>query len=128
MVPEARTEAQESLLTLAAPLLTWAAHFLLSYVTAAVICAKVAGAGGPLGAARWAILAYTTAALALVAWLGWRGYTRQRNPAGEAPASAAGSARSRQRFFGFTTLLLACLSALAIAYGALVLAFVRSCR
>ena len=63
-----------------------------------------------------------------VGWLGWRGYVRQRRPAGDPTGSAEGTALARQRFLGFTTLLLACLSALAIAYGALVLAFVRSCR
>lgn len=128
MPGEARSELAESLFALTAPPLTWAAHFLLSYGTAAVICAKVVSPGGPLGAAHWAILAYTAVALAIVGWLGWRGYVRQRRPAGDPTGSAEGTALARQRFLGFTTLLLACLSALAIAYGALVLAFVRSCR
>jgi hypothetical protein len=118
-------EARASLLALAAPPLAWAAHFLLSYGTAAVYCAKLAGAGGSLGAARWAITAYTAAALAVVAWLGWRGYLLQRSSAG---ARHAGSVLASERFLGFTALLLACLSELAIAYGALVILFVRDCR
>lgn len=128
MAADARSESQESLLTLAAPPLTWAAHFLLSYGTAAIQCAKVAGIGGPLGGARWAILGYTAAALALVGWLGWRGLGRQRAASAARASNAAAGSLARQRFLGFTTLLLACLSALAIAYGALVLAFVRNCR
>lgn len=128
MTMEARTEAEESLLTLVAPPLLWAAHFLLSYGTAALHCAKLAEVGGSLGAARWVIVAYTVVALALVGWLGWRGYERRRSAAGSAADSAPGGALARQRFLGFTTALLAGLSALAIVYGALVLAFVRSCR
>ena len=121
-------ESGESLFTLVAPPLVWAAHFLLSYGTAAVYCAKVAGPDGSLGPARAAIAFYTAAAIGAVAFLGVRGYRRQRahgpTPTAEADASPIG----RHRFLGFATLLLAGLSGLAIAYAALAVALVRSCR
>jgi hypothetical protein len=122
MATDQQAESGGSLLALAAPLLVWAAHFLLSYGTAALHCAKLASAGGSLGAARWLILMYTGAALALVAWQGWRAWVRSHG------ASTPGAVLDRERFLGFTTLLLACLGALAIVYAALVLAFVRDCR
>jgi hypothetical protein len=128
MARHERAEPGGGLLSLAAPLLVWAAHFLLSYCTAALHCAKLASAEGSLGAARSLILAYTAAALALVAWLGWRACTPRRAAARGVAGGASEAALDRERFMGFTTLLLACLSALAIVYGALVLAFVRDCR
>ncbi len=130
MVTREPPEAEESLLSLAAPPLVWAAHFLLSYVTAALYCAKVASTGGPLGAARAAIVAYTALALVLLGWLGWRGHVRRRAPSEPTAELAAegGSALARRRFLGNATLLLTCLSALAVLYGALVVVFVRSCR
>src|SRR3990167_5563092 len=104
-------EKNESLWqTVAAPTI-WALHFLSSYGTAAVWCAKV---GGPLGAARWLIGLYTLVALLGICWVGWRGRKRWR------PESAPGphdrdSPGSRHRFLGFATTLLAGLSAVAVS-------------
>ena len=43
----------------------WMLHFLMSYATAAVWCAKVAGPGGPLDGVRAAIASYTVVAVLL---------------------------------------------------------------
>jgi hypothetical protein len=121
-------ESEESLFTLAAPPLVWAAHFLVSYATAAIYCAKLAGPDGSLAPARIAIGVYTAVALAAVAFLGLRGYRRHRAGGGAPPPHDDDSPIGRHRFLGFATVLLAGLSALAIVYAALVAVFVRSCR
>jgi hypothetical protein len=56
-------EREESLWALVLPPTLWALHFLLSYGTAAVWCAKLAGDGGSLFGARVAIAVYTGLAL-----------------------------------------------------------------
>ena len=118
-------ESEESLGALAAPPLVWAAHFLLSYTTAAIYCAKIATPDGALGPARVAIAVYTAVALTAVAFLGVRGHRRHRE--GGQPHDDD-SPISRHRFLGFATLLLSQLSALAIIYVSLTIVFVRSCR
>ncbi len=123
--PESPPESEESLLALAAPLLVWAAHFLLAYGTAAIYCAKLAGPDGSLLPARIAIAGYTAIALAAVAFFGARGYRRHRE--GSLPDDDDAPI-TRHRFLGFATLLLALLSALAIGYVTLTIVFVRSCR
>jgi hypothetical protein len=49
----------------------WAAHLLLSYVTAAVWCARFAGADAALGSVPAAITWYTAIALIGIAVIGW---------------------------------------------------------
>lgn len=119
-------ESEESLFTLAAPPLVWAAHFLASYITVAIYCAKLGGPDGSLGPARIAVGVYTVVALAVLGSLGRRGYRRHRVDDG-APHDDD-SPVGRHRFLGLATALLAGLASLAIAYTALVAVFVRSCR
>ena len=64
-------EENESLWLLTASPVIWAAHFLLSYVTAAIWCAKVAGPDGSLGGVRVAIAVYTVLALSGIGIIGW---------------------------------------------------------
>lgn len=120
-------EKQDSLWMIAASPTIWAAHFLASYITAAVWCAKVAGDGGALGGARVAIGAYTVLALVPVALIGVRAFHRQR-VGGPAPEHDLDSSLDRHRFLAFATLLLSGLSAVAILYAALAAVFVESCR
>jgi hypothetical protein len=120
-----RSERHESLWTTVASPLIWAAHFLLSYGTAALWCAKVAGRDGSLGPAQIAIASYTVLALASVLMIGRRSYNR--SVVGSAPHEAD-SGEGRHRFLGFATLLLSGLSAIAIFYTALAAAIVGSCR
>jgi hypothetical protein len=105
----------------------WAAHFLLSYGTAAIWCAKFAGAGGSLWFARAAILVYTVVALFGIAIIGWRGYVRHTF-AGSTLPHDFDSPADRHRFLGFATLLLSGLSAVAVIYAALAAVFIGSCR
>jgi hypothetical protein len=112
----------------------WALHFLASYVTAAVWCARAGGGGGAgmagaavgAGAVQVAIAVYTLVALAAIALVGRRGLSHWRRLGdhasdGDAPAE-------RARFIGSVTVLLSGLSAVAVAYAAVVAAFFGNCR
>lgn len=112
---------------LAAAPTVWALHFLLSYGTAAVWCAKVAGRDASLAGARVAIAAYTVAALAAIGAVGWSGLRRHRLDGEPAPHDDD-TPQDRHRFLGLATALLAALSAVATLYSALAVAFFRSCR
>jgi hypothetical protein len=112
---------------LAASPLIWTAHFLLSYVTAAVWCAKVAGTDGMLSTARLSIAAYTVFALVgigIIGWLGLRKHQFGTTTATHDFDSPAG----RHGFLGFATVLLSALSAIATVYVALAAVFIGSCR
>jgi hypothetical protein len=108
-----------------APVL-WAAHFLLSYITAAVWCAKVAGPQGTLDAIHPAIVWYTAAALAGIIAAGVMGYRRHEHGT-ETTTHDLDTPDDRRRFLGFVTLLLSCLSAVAVIYVAFASTVFRTC-
>lgn len=120
-------ESRESLWLLIVSPLIWAAHFLLSYVTAAIWCAKFAARDGSLEPVRWAILAYTLAALTGIAINGRSGLRRHRFGSESVPHDFD-SPGDRHRFLGFATALLAGLSAVATVFAALVIVFFKDCR
>ena len=126
-------EERESLWLLIASPVLWAAHFLLSYCTAAIWCAKVAGPDGSLTGARIAIAAYTAIALVGIGINGWSGLRRHHHEGGEPPRGGepphdADSPEDRHRFLGFATLLLSALSAVAVVFEALPAVFLGDCR
>ena len=100
----------------------WASHLLLSYVTAAVWCAKYAMPMGPLDGVATAIAWYTAIALAGIAFVGWEGFRRHRHGT-EATTHDLDTPEDRYRFIGFATLLLSGLSAVAVLYAALAATF-----
>jgi len=113
----------------------WAMHLLLSYITAAVWCAKFAGPAGSLGSVRTAVAWYTALALIGIAFVGWEGFRRhsyisagQRRGGTEASTHDLDSPEDRHRFLGFATLLLAGISAVAVLYAALSATFFETCR
>lgn len=120
-------EKNESLWILTVSPTLWAAHFLLSYLTAAVWCAKVAGRDGSLGTVRVAIAVYTVLALLGIGITGWIGYRRHSFGEGETPHDYD-TPEDRHRFLGFATLLLSALSAVATLYVALAALFLGTCR
>jgi hypothetical protein len=123
---EELAEENQSLLLLAASPVIWAAHFLLSYSTAAVWCAKVVGPGGSLTGVRVAMAIYTVLALGGIGGIGWRALRRHRY--GTATRTHDyDSPEDRHRFLGFSALLLSGLSAVAVLYAALAAVFVGSC-
>ena len=120
-------EEHEHLFRLTAAPLLWAVHFLLSYCTAAIWCAKFVGADGSLGNIRAAIAVYTGVALAGIMFVGWRGFQRHSFEGSTLPHDFDSSA-DRHRFLGFATLLLSGLSAIATLYVAMTVVFIESCH
>jgi hypothetical protein len=120
-------EKKESLWLLIVSPTIWAAHFLLSYITAAVWCAKFAGSTGTLGPVRWAIGVYTVAALTGIAFNGRSGL-RRHNFGSESLPHDFDTPGDRHRFLGFATALLSGLSAIAVLFATMVLVFFHDCR
>lgn len=123
MLPEDR----ESLWLLVVAPTIWAAHFVASYATAAIWCAKVVGRDGALGGARIAIAIFTVLALAGIAWTGWIGWRRHRHGTATVPHEED-TAEDRHRLLGLATFLLSALSAVAVIYAAMAFVFIRSCE
>lgn len=119
-------EQKESLWLLIVSPTIWAAHFLMSYITAAIWCAKVAGLGGSLGEVRVAIAAYTALALIGIGIAGGLGFHRHNLGTATAPHDFD-TPEDRHRFLGFATLLLSVLSAVAVVYVALTVVFIERC-
>ena len=105
----------------------WALHLLLSYVTAAVWCAKFVPAGGPLDGVQTAIVMYTALALIGIGVVGWQGLRRHRHGT-EATTHDLDTREDRHRFIGFATLLLSGLSAVGVIYAALAARYFDTCR
>jgi len=120
-------ESRQSLWLLIVSPTIWAAHFLLSYITAAVWCAKFAGRDGSLGGVRVAIAIYTAVALVGIALNGWGGLRRHRHGS-ETTSHDFDTPADRHRFLGFATLLLAALSFVATIFVAIVALFFEDCR
>lgn len=120
-------ESRASLWLLTAGPATWAVHFLLSYVTAAIWCARAATVAAPLGTARVALVVYTVAALAVIVVVGWRSWRQHQWGDAELPHDAA-SAGDRHRFLGFAALLLCGLGFVAVVYSALAIGLIGTCR
>ncbi len=119
-------EKNQNLWILTASPAIWAAHFLLSYITASIWCAKVAGPGGSLWGVRVAIGVYTVAALAGIAVIGLSGH-RRHSYGSETLPHDFDSPEDRHRFLGFATLLLSALSAVATLYVALAAVVIGRC-
>jgi hypothetical protein len=122
-----RPEEKESLWTLVLAPAIWAAHFIVSYVTAAIWCAKFVGPDGSLLSVRIAVAIYTVAALLGIGVTAWRGFQRHSFEGSTLPHDFD-SAADRHRFLGFATLLLSGLSAVATVYAALPAVFIRTCH
>lgn len=116
----------ESLWTLFTAPVVWAVHFLASYLSAAVFCAKQEHLAFGFDMLRLGIGAITVAALAMIvlsAWLAWR----QWGFGAHDPPHDDPTGRDRRLFQGFATLLLSGLSFVAVIYVAMPLLFVTEC-
>jgi hypothetical protein len=104
----------------------WAAHFLFSYVYAAVRCAK-GGRASELDDVRIVIGVATVVALAIVvasAYVAWV----HRNVEGDEPPYGDSTEEDRQRFLATSKLLLAGLSFIAIVFTAVPAFTFGDCR
>lgn len=123
---KALPEKKESLWLLIVSPLIWAAHFMLSYITAAIWCAKMAGLSEPITGVRVAIAVYTALAVLGIGINGWSGY-RKHNYGDAMLPHDDDTPEDRHRFLGFATLLLAALSFVAVIFAALVAVFIWRC-
>jgi hypothetical protein len=105
----------------------WALHFLLSYVTVAIHCAKAARHAASLGGAATALWIYTALALLMIVAFGVAGW-RQHRHGDSSPPHDAPTPADRHRFLGFATLLLCGLSFVAVVYAAFAIAVIGTCR
>lgn len=109
----------------------WAAHLLMSYITAAIWCARYADRHDPLNGIRTAITWYTVVALVGITIVGWEGF-RRHSYSGvggtEATTHDLDTPDDRHRFLGFAALLLSGLSAVAVLYAALAATYFDTCR
>jgi hypothetical protein len=119
-----RSEPRTSLVSLAAVPAIWALHFLTSYATASIWCAKI---DRRFAGAQLAIGVYTLVALIALAIVGRRAWRRHRADGVHFPDDRD-TAIGRHRFIAFATLLVAGLATIAILYEALAIALVGSCR
>ena len=104
----------------------WAAHLLLSYITASIWCAKLSDGSRSFVTVQMAIVGYTLLALLGISIIGWIGFRRHRFGNGSLPHDDD-TPEDRHRFLGFSTLLLSALSAVATLYAALVVFFFTDC-
>lgn len=126
--PEANLpEHASSLWRLTGGPLVWAAHFLLSYVTVAIHCAKVPLRDVPLGGVRTVLAAYTVLAIAAIVLLGWHALRQHMWGHGRLPHDDD-SPGDRHRFLGFATLLLCGLSLVAVLFTAMAMVVIGTCR
>lgn len=112
-----------TLWTLIVPPTTWAAHFLFSYLWAAISCAKV----GSFATFPTLFVAGTVVALAVIIGSGWIAWVQARMP-GEEPPHEDSTDIDRLRFLAKSTLLLAVLSFVGVAFTALPVVFLGDCR
>ena len=120
-------ERHQSLWLLTASPTIWAVHFLLSYATTAIWCAKWGGPGSSLTSVRIAIAIYTLVALIAIGVIGRIGLKRHTH--GETDLSHhSDTPEDRHRFLGFATLLLSTLSAVAVLFAGSVTIFFGTCH
>lgn len=125
--PHETRESNQSLWLLTVAPTIWAVHFLASYITAAVWCAKVVGRDGSLQTVRLTIAGYTLLALIGIGIVGWIGY-RRHGLEGSFTPHHGDAPEDRHRFLGRATLLLAGLSFVATIYVALAAVFMETCH
>lgn len=112
-----------SLWTLIVPPTVWAAHFLFSYLWAALRCAKI----GSFARFPTLYALGTVAALLVVVAAGIVAWIQSRVP-GDDPPHESGTDVDRLRFLATATLLLAGLSFVAVVFTALPVVFLKDCR
>ena len=125
--PPAPPRGRGGLWILVAGPVVWALHFLLSYVTVAIHCAKAARFDAPLAGAGVALWIYTALALLAIGAFGVVGWRRHRHGESPPPHDEPTPA-DRYRFLGFATLLLCGLSFVAVVYAAFAIAMIGTCR
>src|SRR5690606_18856495 len=123
------THAQSLAVTLwklIVPPLAWAAHFMFAYIYAAVRCAK-GGRDAFVDDVRIAVAVATAVALGVVHVTAYVAWAQSRLP-GDPPPHDESTHEDRHRFLAVSTLLLACLSFVAIVFTAIPAFYFEDCR
>lgn len=105
----------------------WAAHFLLCYWVAAIWCAKVPAADASADPMRLALLGLTAAALLLIGLIALHAIRRYRARLLTRDELTEDTEAERTRFLGNATLLLCCMSAVAVVFTAMPLLVFDRC-
>jgi len=121
--PRIHERLKVTLWTLIVPPTAWAAHFLFSYLWAAISCAKA----GEFATFPTLVVVGTIIALAVIVFSGWIAWKQSRVP-GDAPPHQDSTDVDRLRFIAVSTMLLAGLSFVAVLYTALPVVFIGDCR
>lgn len=121
--PRIHERLKVTLWTLIVPPTAWAAHFLFSYLWAAISCAKV----GEFATFPTLFVIGTVIALVIIVASGWIAWRQSRVP-GDAPPHQDSTDVDRLRFIAVSTMLLAGLSFIAVIYTALPVVFIGDCR
>jgi hypothetical protein len=136
-LPAAEGEREEftaeipSLFRIAIAPTIWAAHFLASYVAAAIYCARYATEMQAILPFRVVVLALGAVALAGIAWTGVAAF-RQWNvdaqrDAREVAIDLVEEEEGRHEFLGHAALLLSVISFIGVVYTALPVLVIPSC-
>jgi heme/copper-type cytochrome/quinol oxidase subunit 2 len=121
--PRIHERLKVTLWTLIVPPTAWAAHFLFSYLWAAISCAKA----GEFATFPTLFVVGTIIALAVIVFSGWIAWKQSRVP-GDAPPHQDSTDVDRLRFIAVSTMLLAGLSFVGVLYTALPVVFIGDCR
>lgn len=109
----------------------WALHFVVSYASVAVYCAKYAGETESILGFRLAVGALTLAALAAIAWTGARAFRQwnvnARRGLREVAVDLVEEEEGRHEFLGHAALLLSIVSFVGVVFSALPVLYIRSC-
>lgn len=123
--PESQT--RDTLWTLIATPTIWALHFLFSYVFAASVCAPNEAIFQTIGEVRVAVGIATLLALLAIGLIGIRTYREWRFNGGD-PPHTEDTEEERERFMEFSSVLLAGLSFIGVAFVALPVFLIADCR
>ncbi len=121
------SEERESLWRITLAPAIWAFHFVISYAAVSVYCFRL-NAIFDMASLRLGIGAMTLAALAAIAWLGWRSFRRWDVWGTGEFSNPVGNAEDRHQFLGHAGFLLALISFIGVAYDALPVLILTSCR
>jgi len=118
-------EMNASLWLLAASPALWSAHFMASYVVAAMWCGRIGD--GAIAPVRAAVVMLGFVALAGILTIGIIGYGWHRAASGPPPHDAD-TPEDRRGFMGAAMLLLSGLSGVGVIYTALAALLIGTCR